>query len=196
MGERDRRDAVELVPAADAVDEAHAPQHPLDREAADGHDERRAQEPELPLTPERAELLLARRGRAVAATAQGTSRIAAGDRRAVEGRVELLLVEAEPAAERPSRTASPGASLDAFDDTGSLPEDVRALAGTSLEDGHRLERISGFCARSARPVVPLERGDRAVGRPAPRQAATATNQRPSWRTRPPPSSAASLEPVK
>src|SRR5437870_5990102 len=101
MRQRDRRDAVELVQAADAVDQAPAAEHSLDRKAADGHDERRAQDPELPLPPERAELLLTRCGRAIAPTARGTSRIAARDRRAVEGGVELLLVEAEPAAERP-----------------------------------------------------------------------------------------------
>ena len=71
----------------------------------------RAQQLELPVAPERAQLLLARLGRAVAAAGRRAARIAARDRGAVEGRVELLLAELEPLAELcgPRRRATAGA---------------------------------------------------------------------------------------
>src|SRR5204862_7773370 len=105
---RDRDDAVEVETAPDALSKPGSSENPLDREPAHGDEEPRAQQLELPLPPEGAELLLAGRGRPVAAAARGPPRIAAGDRGAVEGRVELLLVETEPASQRLAGAAAPG----------------------------------------------------------------------------------------
>src|SRR5207247_3335808 len=61
-----------------------------------------AEQFELPVPPELAELLLARRRRPVAAAGRCPAGIAARDRGAVERRIERILVQLEPAAERPA----------------------------------------------------------------------------------------------
>ena len=58
-----------------------------------------------------------------------------------------------------------------------------------------LERETGREARPAAAVVALERGERSI-RGAPRQATARTNQQPSWRMVPPPSSASRVSPAK
>src|SRR2546430_1891642 len=90
----------------------------------------------------------------------------------------------------------PGAALPALDHAGRLTEHVGALAGVGLNDRERLDGEAGVRACAADPVVPLERGDRAVARAAARQERTATNQRPARRVLPPPSSSASSAGVK
>src|SRR3712207_8129629 len=61
-------------------------------------------------------------------------------------RSELVLLELEPAAERPSRAPAPRPALLALDDPRRLAEDVRALPGPPLEHGQRLERVAGLDA--------------------------------------------------
>ena len=66
MRKRDDGRVVELVPAADALREALDAKQALDRKAADGNDELRAEDAQLPPVPERAELLLPRARRPIA----------------------------------------------------------------------------------------------------------------------------------
>ena len=120
------------------------------------------------------------------------ARVAARDGRAVERRVERLLVEVEPPAQRLSGAAAPRQPLPAFLDPGRLAEHVRALTPIGLDDRQRLERVTGLDARAADAVVTLERGDRAIAGAAARHARTTTNQAPAWTTSPPPSSARQL----
>ena len=70
------------------------------------------------------------------------ARVAARHRRAVERRVEGLLVEVEPAAQRPAGAPAPRPPLLALHDPGGLPEQVGPLAEPPLEDGERLERVA------------------------------------------------------
>src|SRR5581483_1093167 len=90
VGERYERRPVELVPLTDARRQRWEPEEAPQCEAADGHDQPRPQELELPFAPERAELLLARRRRSIAASRWRTARIATRHRSAVERRVELV----------------------------------------------------------------------------------------------------------
>src|SRR5262249_45733550 len=113
------------------------------------------------------------------------------DRGAIEGGVELVLVELEPAPKRPARPASPGEAFLPFDGARGLPEDVRTLARVGLNDRERLERIPGLLAGSADAAVVGEGSRSAVARPSPSHASTATNQRPAKSVRPPPTSSAS-----
>src|SRR5262245_50183816 len=104
MGERDDRRAVELVALADAGCERGEPEQPPQRQPADRDDQAGSQQLQLPLPPEGAKLLLARRGRAVTAARFGAARIAARNRGAIERGVELVLPELEPATQRLART--------------------------------------------------------------------------------------------
>ena len=88
MGKGDDRHAVELELLADAPRELAQPEQVSDGEPADRDDQAGSEQRELPRAPERAEFLLVRRGQAVTAASWRSSRIAAGDRGAVEGRVE------------------------------------------------------------------------------------------------------------
>src|SRR3954466_14028433 len=209
VGEWDRSRALVLVAAADALGHALQAQEAAGCQAPDGDDQPRAEELELPVAPERAEHLLARRRRAVTAAARRLAGIAARDRRAVERLVELVLVELEPAAEGAARAAPPRQAaglfppraphrrgLDSFLPPRRLPEDVRTLAAIGLDDRERLEREARLDARPADAVVPLQRRERAVARAPARQERTATNQWPAKRISPPPSSAARSSAVK
>src|SRR5207302_4502493 len=66
MWQRNHRRAVLLVAAADARREAAQSEQTLDRESADRDDQPRAQDRELPLSPEGAQLLFAWGRRSVA----------------------------------------------------------------------------------------------------------------------------------
>ena len=157
MRERDRDRSVELVADADALaDAAHAEQ-PARREAADGDDETGLQQAELFVPPALAEPLLLRRRRSVAAPGGGPARIAARDRRAVERRVELVLVQLEPAAQRLARPAAPRPALLSLDDPraparrgtraapsrGRSPEATRAGSRPRRRRGTPTDRASG-----------------------------------------------------
>src|SRR5206468_11904672 len=124
---RNRHRSLVLVSAADAFADPLQAEQPARGEAADGNDQPRADPPQLPFAPEGAQFLFARGRRPVAAAGRRLARIAAGDRGAVEGGVELVLVELEPATQRPSRATAPGPSLLPFDDAGRLPEHVGTL---------------------------------------------------------------------
>src|SRR6185503_14185270 len=130
--------------------------------------------------PEGTQPLLLRGGRAVAAPGLRPSRVAARDGRAVERLVEGVLVEVEPATQRPTGATPPRTALEAFLHSGCLPIEVCALAVNRRQDRQRLERVPGFDAGAAHTKVALERGQRAVGRPPPCHGErTATNQRRS-----------------
>ena len=186
----DRNGAVVRERRADAALEVLDAEQPVYGQRADRDDQRRADQPQLPFPPEGAEPLFFALGLAVAAF-RVLAGVAARDRSAVEGRVELVLVEPEPAPECLARAAAPGSALLAFDHAGRLSEHVGALAGVGLDDRERLDGESRLGTSAADPVVALERGDRAIVRPASRQERTATNQRPARTVSPPPSSAAS-----
>src|SRR4029077_6634593 len=125
--QRDDGRPVQLEPLADAGSERGAAEQPSQREASDRDDHLWPQQLELPLAPEGAELLLARRRRAVAAAGRGAPRVAARHRRAVEGRVEVVLLELEPAAKRPAGAATPREPLFSLDHARRLAEHVRTL---------------------------------------------------------------------
>src|SRR5690348_10366831 len=116
MGERNDGHPVELVALADALRQRRQAEQRLQREPARGHDQLRAEKLELPAVPERAQVALARRRSAVAASGRGAARIATGHGRAIERRVERVLVQLEPAAERLPRAAAPGQTLLALHD--------------------------------------------------------------------------------
>src|SRR5262249_37521941 len=86
------------------------------------------------------------------------------DGRAVERRVELVLVHPEPPPQRLAGAAAPGPPLLAFDHAGRLAEHIRELAGVPGRDGQRLERVAGLDAGAATTQVALERRERAVRR--------------------------------
>ena len=74
MRERDDRDAVELVPLADALGQRRQAEERPEREAAGGHDQPRPEKLELPAVPERAQVALARRRGPVAAARRRAAR--------------------------------------------------------------------------------------------------------------------------
>src|SRR5207245_10084918 len=76
----------------------------------------------------------------------------------------LVLLELEPAAERPARAAAPRQALFSFDDAGRLAVQVCALLlRPRSAHGQRLQRVAGLQAGAAAGEVALERGERAVG---------------------------------
>src|SRR5689334_21746287 len=93
MREGHRDGAVrELVALADALGHAGKAEQAARGETADGDDQQRADDRELPLAPVRAQPPLLRRRRPVAAARRRLTRVAARDGGAVERRVELVLV--------------------------------------------------------------------------------------------------------
>src|SRR5437588_12104759 len=162
MREWHDRDALELVSLADAHGQLREAEQAPQGEPAGGDDQLRPQELELPSPPERAQLPLTRSRRAVAASRRRAPRIAPRHRCAVERRVEGVLLEVEPAAERLAGPAPPRQSLLALDDAGRLSEEIRAL--TRMRGAHRprLERVAGFDARPAAREISLERDDRSI----------------------------------
>src|SRR5215216_3313667 len=126
--EWDRHRAVMFEALADALGQALQAEQTPYGQPADGHDQARPDELELPAAPERAELLLTRRRGAVAAAAPGLARIAARDRGAVEGRVELVLAELEPPPQRAAGPAAPRAPLFALDRARRLAEHLSSPA--------------------------------------------------------------------
>src|SRR5262249_24944659 len=119
---------------------------------------------ELPLAPERAEGLLAGRGRAVAAPGRRLARVAARDRGAVERSVELVLVKREPLPQGAACPATPRATLLSLLHPGRLAEHVRGLAGVRERNRLRFQGEARLDAGPAHPVVALEGGERAVAR--------------------------------
>src|SRR3954470_3188377 len=116
MRQRDRDRVPVLIALADTLAHALRAEQPAGSEPAHGHDHARTQQPQLVVAPALAGVLLARRGRAVAAPRRRLSGVAAGDRRAVERRVELVLVHREPAAQRLPGPTAPRPALRALDD--------------------------------------------------------------------------------
>src|SRR5207248_2432019 len=114
--------------AANALAHRRYSQQAARGQAADRDDERRADDREFPLAPERAEVLLFRRRRAVAAARRRLARVTARDGRAVEELVELVLLEAEPRAQRAAGPAPPRPPFEALLDARSLTVEVGALS--------------------------------------------------------------------
>src|SRR5581483_3482166 len=150
------------VALADRLAERADAEQPSEREPADGHDQRRLEQAQLVLVPARAERLLDRRGRAVAAAGGGLARVAARNRGAVEGGVEVVLLQPQPAAQGGARAPAPGPALLALELSRRLAEQVRALAGPALEHRPRAERVAGLDAAPAARVVALQRAEGAV----------------------------------
>ena len=112
-------------------------EEPLGRHRADGDDEPGREQLQLCVAPRPAERLLGLGRPAIAATARARARVAPGDRRAVEAREELLLLEREPPSERPSCATLPRATGRRLDAARREPEEVGALSRVALEDGPR-----------------------------------------------------------
>src|SRR5438067_13918602 len=108
MGKRNRDRAVEVVAPADRLGDTRDAEQPARGEAADGHDQLRPQEAQLRVMPAFAEPLLLRCRRAVAASGTRTARITPCHGRAIEGRVELVLIELQPATKRLAGAPAPG----------------------------------------------------------------------------------------
>ena len=173
-----------LQAGADPVAQAASRQKPANRESADRDDQLRPQQAQLPFEPEGAELALDRRRHAVTGAGRRPAGIAARDRGAVEGRVELVLVEVEPPAQRLPGTATPRSEFRSLDDPGSLAVDERALAEVPLQHRPGLERKPCLGAGAAAAVVGLERCQGAVRRPAsghPRRRISSRTRRPCGR---------------
>jgi hypothetical protein len=162
MRQRDGDGISELEAAAHTVVEPGDPEQSPRGEPADGNDHSRIEQPELPLEPEAAKLELPRGRRTVAPTGWMAPGIAARHRRAVEKAVEFLLVELEPATQRPAGATAPRPPLLALDDSRRLPDDHGALTRSAFEDGQRLQREPCLRARAANAVVPLQGGQRAI----------------------------------
>src|SRR5215471_9667889 len=137
VGERDDGRFVEHVPLADALRQRRQAEEPPQRETADRDDEPRAEQLELPVAPEGAELLFARRRRPVAAAGRCATGVAARHRGAVEGGVEVALLELEPAAERPAGTPAPRQPFLSLDHARRLAEEIRALLCPGRPHGPR-----------------------------------------------------------
>src|SRR5262245_63215404 len=176
MGERDDRGLFVRIAAADVVGEAGMAEQPPQRKPADGDDQSRADELELPLAPERAELLLDRRRRAVAASGGRLARIAPRHGGAVERPVELVVVHAEPGAEGLAGSTAPGSPLGSLLHARRLPEHVGLLPVVRQRDRERFEWVARLCAGPADPVVALEGGERAVARAPPRHGERTTRK--------------------
>src|SRR5262249_9112991 len=127
VGERDDSPPLHLVALADTGREGREPEQPPQCEAPDRDDQTWPQQLELPFPPERAELLFARRRCPVAAARGGPAGITPCDRGAVEGCVEVVLVELQPAAQCPACAAAPRQPLLSFDHAGRLAEQICAL---------------------------------------------------------------------
>src|ERR1700736_490530 len=97
MRKRDRHSALQLEVRPDAL-EVPLAEEPLGGESTHGDDQLWPQQAQLLLPPGRAEALLDRSRRPVAAARRGPARVAARHRRAVEHLIERALVELEPAA--------------------------------------------------------------------------------------------------
>src|SRR6185503_11671860 len=167
MRQRHGDRGAEREPRADTAGEAGHPQHAPDREASHRDDEPRPHEAKLPVEPEAAELELSSARRPVSAPTGVPTRIAARDGRAVERRVEALLVYLEPAAKRLSGATAPGAPLGALDHPRCLAHDHGDLPCSAFEDRQRLELVPGLSAGAADAVVPLKRGERPVAGASP-----------------------------
>src|SRR5882724_2859194 len=178
MGQRNDCCSVALVAAADARRQTRDAEQAADGEPAHGDDQPRSQQLELPVRPERTELLLAGCGSAIAATREGTSWITPCHRRAIEGSVELVLLEVEPAAERLACAAAPRPPLLSFDHAGRLAVHVCALPEPLVQHRQGLEGKAGFNTGPAHAEVTLQRSVRTVERAPTRQARTTTNQLP------------------
>src|SRR4051794_2396146 len=198
MRKRDGHRTVVLVPCADTFRDALDPEQPSRRETADGHDQLRADQPQLVVAPVLAKPLLLRRRGAIAAARRGPPGIAPRDRRAVERAVEGLLVHLEPPPQCLAGAAAPRPTLLTLDDARGLAEQVRALPTERGKHRPRLQRIARLGAGAARALITLHRRQRAIGdAPASHSAErTTTNHIPSKRTSPPPSSSARPAPVK
>ena len=133
--------------------------------------------------PDRAELLLAGRWRAIAAAGGRPARIAAGDRRAVEGRVELILVHPEPTAQRSAGASAPRSSA-------PHPRRCRAPVRRGRRGGRRSLRRRDATRADTRP--PRTRGTAGCRAEAPRW--SGTPRPPTVRSWPAPSSPSRTSP--
>src|SRR4051794_31940464 len=164
MRERDRDSIAVAVLAPHRLGDALHPEQAAGSQASDRDDQRRPDQLELPLAPERAELLLPWLRGAVAAARRSLAGVATRHGGAIEGRVEFVLVELQPPAEGPPCATPPGKPFLALDNAGRLAEHKGPLAFVGLHDRQRLERIAGFDAGPADPIVTLKRSHRAIAR--------------------------------
>ena len=174
MRQRNRDGVAQFEPRADAACETREAQNAPDCKPAHRDDQPGPEQLEFPLEPEAAELELARARRPVATSAWVPPGIAARDGRAVEGRVEPLFVQLQPATKSLARAAAPRTALLAFDDSWRLPDDDRALTRAPFEDGQRLEPIARLDARAANAVVALQRRERSISSASPGDARDAS----------------------
>ncbi len=160
---RDRHGAPESATRPHVVGQTIDAENTVRREAAHRDDESRPKETELAIEPTPAQLELGGRRPAVSSPSCVPSRIAAGHRAAVEGPVEALLVEFEPASKRPPGAAAPWAAFLRLDDARRLPDQQDGLVA-SLEHRRRLDGVAGVRTGPAPTVGSLERSKRTMAR--------------------------------
>src|SRR5437879_1830449 len=158
MRQRNGHRLAVLEALADARVETRQPEQAPRRETPDGNDQPGTQQAQLPLPPERTELLLSRGRRPIASASRCPPGVTTRHGRAIERLVELVLVQLQPAPQGLPGPPAPRAALAAFDDARRLSEHVRPLTLAPLEHGERLERVSRLFAGAAQSVVPLARG--------------------------------------
>ena len=144
VGERDRDRVAEQEALADRGAEAADAEQRVRGSEPDRHDERGLEQAQLILAPRGAQRRLGSGGTPVTAATGARAWKAASERGAVEAREEVVLVELEPATQRPSGPPlprQPGLGLDA---TGCEPEEIRTLPGVPGEDGARSDRVAGL----------------------------------------------------
>ena len=134
MRQRDRDGRAALVSRPDAFGHAPHAEQASGGEPADRHDQLRLQQPQLVVAPELAQVLLDRGRRPVAAAGRVAAGVAAGDGGAVEGRVEDVLVQLEPPAQRLAGSAPPRQPLLALDDARRLRTAMDAAKVKALEE--------------------------------------------------------------
>ena len=191
VGQRDRDRVVSSKRCRRTRSRSSSPSRRASGEAADRHDQPR---PEQPSSQSRQNAQSScSRGVGVRSPRplRRPARIAARDRGAVEGRVELSSSSSSqrrsvrPARPRHGRRSSPSTTPGAWPNMYARWPCVRLRRPAATRAGSRPRR------RRGNAVVALERRERAVARAPAGQARTATNQRPAKTVSPPPSSAAS-----
>ena len=159
--EGNRDGIAEQVALADTIRERPGTDERPGGESTDGDHEGGAEQPQFLGAPGAAESLLGRRRSPVAASGS-PSGVAPGHRGAIEDGVERLLVELQPASQRPACPPAPRCAFGSLDDAGRLSVQIGPSACGSLDDGCGLDREAGIATAPAASEIKLQRADRGV----------------------------------
>lgn len=142
------------------VAEPFQAEQPAGCDGAHRDHERGIEQPQLGAQPWVAEVELAGGWGSVPATPAAPAGEASGRRAAVEGLVQLVSGQSEPATEGLTRAAAPGQALRYLHGPRGLADEQRALAGTTGEDRRADDREARLVAGGARAARALERRNR------------------------------------